>query len=1397
MSNKKTKPMKKVKLLLVLLLALTTATLYGNKNENNALIFQFSNVEYFEEEGINYLQFDVEAKLNEAWAATDPAPIYLLNGGQIAFTYNTEVFGTNIRDNNKVTVEKLDLFAGEAFPGFPKYPFLGVGEPGTDNQPNRFYVGALAAFNTTSGAGSPVTHNEFTTEFQGIFRIKIEITNPGSPDIVLAGSQIIDGGWAYQDPAGGIPIVFPFPYIYPDPIELDEPLCLVEIMDPCTEPIVVDYGTLLADALLELPATTMIVDSEGDNYTVDLAWDIPGYNGEIAGDYTAVGTFDLPMGVENCEDLLLEVSCIVTVLEPEPICLVDIMDPCPEPIVVEFGTLLADVLAELPATTTITDSEDANYIVDLTWDIPEYNGEVAGDYSAVGTFELPLNIENCDDIPLEVICTVTVLEAELVFLELPYCNEFRTDDDFDQAVEDGFGLEDVEQRTAAGGYLLFVSQGAFLETPTIDFTDYEEIIVSFATATFGVSGGQTLALEISADNGATWETLYTTTPTSSSPYIESEVIIDLTDVYNVAEGKLRFFFIEGPNGIRFRDMCIEPYVEPVFFTLTVDVVGDGDVFVNDVLYTEPVIALEGTELNLVAVPSPDWSFVGWTGDLVSEDAAQTLLMDGDKAVTATFEEIPPEQYTLTLNIIGEGDVFVNDELYTEPVTVMSGTELNLVAVPSPDWSFVGWTGDLVSENAAETLLMDGDKAVTATFEEIPPEEYTLTINVAGEGDVFVDGVLYTEPITVIEGTELALLADPADGWAFIGWTGDLVSDEAAVNLLMDDDKNITATFEFVPTEFTLTINIEGQGTVEVDGVEYTEPLIIDAGAFVQLAALPDMDWEFAGWFGDLVSTDPLETVQMDSDKTITARFTGLQVEVTITDVSCFGGDDGEIFVSITGGQKPYNISLYAGCDRLAPPMMKSDVKIQTVHYTGLLSMNYYLSIVDANGVTWTGCLPVGEPDPLTVEIQTEPVLCFGDPGTGLAKVTVSGGTPPYTIEFLGETYILNDNEAPYNIWFEDLEAGVYEVIVNDANDCGPDVYEFEIFDPEPIVADVVYDPIECFGETTLVDVIASGGTGTLALYDVVNGELVFVSDLPLAEPLELPAGEYLWAVVDENDCVEFLEFEIEQPEEIIPWVEYDHILCFGETTEVFVNAMGGTGALTLYDVFDGDLVEVGLLPLTLELGAGEYTWAVMDENGCVVPLDFEIVQPDELIVDIVTFPVSELGGQDGEIHVTMSGGVGPYNIFLYTTCDIDGKDAESFDKSQGAVYTGLPAGEYMIVVIDQNGCTYMECVEVETDMDKDPLSDDYLNLKEPSIVAYPNPFRDETVIEFVLVESSYVTLEVYNMIGEKVTVLFQGQVDAFEPYTVNMRAGDLPNGVYFYRLNTGKGTFMNKLILAR
>ncbi|WP_394340957.1 InlB B-repeat-containing protein, partial [Pleomorphovibrio marinus] len=61
-------------------------------------------------------------------------------------------------------------------------------------------------------------------------------------------------------------------------------------------------------------------------------------------------------------------------------------------------------------------------------------------------------------------------------------------------------------------------------------------------------------------------------------------------------------------------------------------------------------------------------------------------MDGDKTVRAVFTEIPAE-YTLTVDIEGEGTVSINPE--TETYT--AGTEVTLTAESSADWIFNSWT----------------------------------------------------------------------------------------------------------------------------------------------------------------------------------------------------------------------------------------------------------------------------------------------------------------------------------------------------------------------------------------------------------------------------------------------------------------------------------------------------------------------------------------------------------------------------------------------------------------------------------------------------------------------------------------------------------------------------------
>ncbi len=79
---------------------------------------------------------------------------------------------------------------------------------------------------------------------------------------------------------------------------------------------------------------------------------------------------------------------------------------------------------------------------------------------------------------------------------------------------------------------------------------------------------------------------------------------------------------------------------------------------------------------------------------------------------------------------------------------------------------------------------------------------------------------------------------------------------------------------------------------------------------------------------------------------------------------------------------------------------------------------------------------------------------------------------------------------------------------------------------------------------------------------------------------------------------------------------------------------------------------------------------------------------------------------------------------------------------------------------------------------------------------YPNPFSISTTIRYSLPQPMRVRLRVYNVLGRAVATLVDEQQDG-GIYEVPFEAGDLPGGVYFYRLQLDFLTFTRKMILMR
>lgn len=79
---------------------------------------------------------------------------------------------------------------------------------------------------------------------------------------------------------------------------------------------------------------------------------------------------------------------------------------------------------------------------------------------------------------------------------------------------------------------------------------------------------------------------------------------------------------------------------------------------------------------------------------------------------------------------------------------------------------------------------------------------------------------------------------------------------------------------------------------------------------------------------------------------------------------------------------------------------------------------------------------------------------------------------------------------------------------------------------------------------------------------------------------------------------------------------------------------------------------------------------------------------------------------------------------------------------------------------------------------------------------YPNPFNPTTTISYQLPEASTVTLTVFNIAGQEVALLIDGQVNAGF-HTIQWDASDMASGIYFYRIKAGNFTDMKRMVVIK
>ncbi|MBI2271818.1 MAG: PKD domain-containing protein [Bacteroidetes bacterium] len=369
--------------------------------------------------------------------------------------------------------------------------------------------------------------------------------------------------------------------------------------------------------------------------------------------------------------------------------------------------------------------------------------------------------------------------------------------------------------------------------------------------------------------------------------------------------------------------------------------------------------------------------------------------------------------------------------------------------------------------------------------------------------------------------------------------------------------------------------------------------------------------------------------------------------------TCFGDSLGFVFVNVMGGTMPYS---YSWND---PLTQLNDSALNLPANAG----GYTVTVTDSNGCIETANVVLTDPALFTINVNGTDVSCFGG-NDGTATISENNGFAPFT-------YLWNDPSTQSTQTATGLIANTYNVIVRDDNDCMA-IGSITINEPVEltIVQDTVLD-VSCNGLSDgFASVTVNGGTGAYNFTWELGSTLVSI----LQSPSTLAAGTYLVTVTDENLCSASMFITVNEPTPLTSTYVAVDALCAGDNTGyAFVSPTGGVAPYT----FQWDAAAaLQITDTATGLTAGTYGVFITDDNGCPHPVNGIVIgEPQPLNFVSSTSSPSTCGSNNGEASVSVGGGSGALNYAWNST-----------PAQFTAIASNLSAGNYTVVVTDQNGC---------------------------------------------------------------------------------------------------------------
>jgi large repetitive protein len=312
--------------------------------------------------------------------------------------------------------------------------------------------------------------------------------------------------------------------------------------------------------------------------------------------------------------------------------------------------------------------------------------------------------------------------------------------------------------------------------------------------------------------------------------------------------------------------------------------------------------------------------------------------------------------------------------------------------------------------------------------------------------------------------------------------------------------------------------------------------------------------------------------------------------------------------------------------------------------------------------------------------------CYGA-GNGSITVAIAGGVPfsgpdPYTVSWTGPNSYTGSGTTITN-----LKPGNYTITVTENGGC-PYTEVYKVTEPTEVL--VGFDSkkdVSCFGAADgEIKVTVSGGEGPYNYQWKKNGV-----DYAITEDIgNLSKGTYTLEATDKNGCVSKIALYTitESPLLVIDLVGKTNIKCHGENMgSIQINVSGGAPKQVAPGVYQYNYSWTGpdgFTSTTKDIGglkAGIYNLTVTDSVGCGKPANFQITEPDPLVINTTVAQITCNGGNNGSINVTTSGGTLPHTVTWNTL-------------ASGNFQNSLSAGDYIITVTDKEGCQKSDTVKI-------------------------------------------------------------------------------------------------------